>query len=419
MKRLLRATDLGARLAWRWRNRNALPDVIARDRPRLLVDVSAIIRHDAQTGIQRVVRAVWSELQRRSGCDIQVLPVFATSKHGYCYAPADFLQRDGLSRPLVPVQVGPGDKFLALDLSAHLLPKYRRQLQSWRAHGATVHVIVYDLLPITRPAWFTPSAVKHFARWLDVLRNDADQAICISNHVAGELRNVLQACEGTRVEIGRLQLGADIEASLPSSGLGEELRDVLAHLRSRPAILMVGTVEPRKGYESALAAFEHLWRVRPIEAPDLVLVGRAGWKTADLQAKLRSHPEFGRRLHWFDRMSDEGLCLLYKACRGLLMASRGEGWGLPLVEAAMHNRYVLARDIPVFREHGLANVLYFSDDAPDALGKKLLHLAEVGKKPAPPATLPTWSDSVAGLLDTIGLVELKPAALEPQLRKAS
>ena len=165
-------------------------------------------------------------------------------------------------------------------------------------------------------------------------------------------------------------MAGDIAGSVPSTGVCDELSRLLEYLRFRPAILMVGTIEPRKGYEAALAAFEYLWSHGPTDAPDLVLIGKAGWKTVAYQSKIRNHPEFAKRLHWFDNISDEGLCLLYQACRGLLMASRGEGWGLPLIEAALHRRPVLARDLPVFREHALANIQFFSDDAPRALAPR-------------------------------------------------
>lgn len=416
MKRL---GNIGARRAWLWRHRDAFCDPGSSHMPRLLVDVSAIIRHDAKTGIQRVVRAVWSELRRRGGADFEVLPVFATASHGYCYAPDDFLERARGAAVLEPVRVREGDKFLGLDLSAHLLPKYRRQLQAWRAHGATTHLVVYDLLPLKRPDWFTPAAVANFGRWFDLLANEADQAVCISNQVARDLDARLRSTIAPRKPaIGRMQMGADIAGSVPSSGICEQLQRTLEHVRFRPAILMVGTIEPRKGYDPALAAFHELWKNRP-DSPDLILVGRPGWKTEKLQGLIRSHPQFGRRLHWFNGMSDEGLCLLYDACRGLLMTSRGEGWGLPLIEAAMHRRYVLARDLPVFREQGLANTLFFEDDSPAALGARLMELVQIGQSPAPAATLPTWSDCVGGLLETIGISATRESVSEPLLLKAS
>jgi glycosyltransferase involved in cell wall biosynthesis len=418
VKKVVRAGNVGARQAWLWRNRFAFGRPGPGHRSRLLVDVSAILCHDAQTGIQRVVRAVWSELHERRDAGFETVPVYATSTHGYCYAPFDFLERGARILPAEPVSVRQGDKFLGLDLSAHLLPKYRRQLRSWRAYGASIHIVVYDLLPLLRPEWFTSAASSHFRKWYDVLQQHADQAICISDQVARDLRERLHATAAQgRVSIGRLKMGADIAGSLPSAGLCPEAKQLLEHLRFKPAILMVGTIEPRKGYDAALAAFEYLWRNRPDEAPELVIVGKPGWKSTELEAKLRSHPEAGRRLHWFDRMSDEGLCLLYDSCRGVLMASRGEGFGLPLIEAAMHRRHVLARDLAVFREQRFPNVGYFSDDRPEPLGDRLVELAALGKQQAPlPANLPTWSDSVDGLLRELGLVETR--FVEP-LRKAS
>jgi glycosyltransferase involved in cell wall biosynthesis len=164
---------------------------------------------------------------------------------------------------------------------------------------------------------------------------------------------------------------------------------------------MVGTVEPRKGYDAALAAFEHLWAGDGERAPQLLIVGKPGWKTEDLQQRIRAHREHGRRLHWLSGVSDDGLCRLYEASRGLLMASRGEGMGLPLVEAAMHGCAILARDLPVFREQGLTGVLYFDDERPAALAGKLRELASVDASVVRPC-LPTWRDMVDQLLLLLG-----------------
>lgn len=409
MRQIARAANLGSRRAWLLRNRSQFGTTVASQRPQLLVDVSAIIKHDAQTGIQRVVRSVWSELARRSGQRFDAVPVYATATHGYCYAPDNFLDRDAPVLPTIPVRVSPGDRFLALDLSAHLLPKYRAQLKAWRAYGATLHFVVYDLLPLLRPDWFSSAAVGHFRKWFQLLSDEADQAICISDQVARDLREKLpRIVASPKPTIGHMDMGGDISASEPSTGVCDDLAQLLDRFRFRPAILMVGTVEPRKGYDAALAAFERLWASDVGEAPDLVIVGKSGWKTERLQEKLRTHPERGRRLHWFDQMSDEGLCLLYDACRGVLMASRAEGFGLPVIEAALHRRYVLARDLPVFREQNLPNVSFFTNEAPLALANDILALASRGQKsPAPTVVLPTWSDSVDGLLQGMGLGSFK------------
>lgn len=399
------AARFGARHVWLWRHRRKFGERPPADQPRLVVDVSAIIRHDAQTGIQRVVRAVWSELHRRNGQGFVLVPIYATHKQGYCYAPADFLDCPPVLGAPRPVRLGAGDKFLGLDLSAHLLPKYRQQLRAWRSHGATVHVVVYDLLPLLRPQWFNGKTSAHFHNWFSVLAEDADQAICISKQVARDLRHYLhERAPKSPLAITNMEMGGDIANSRPSEGVCQEVSELLDRLRFRPAILMVGTVEPRKAYDTALAAFEHLWRDRGGDAPDLVIVGKAGWKTKALQQRIRAHPEHGKRLHWLEGVTDEGLGRLYEACRGLFMASHGEGFGLPLAEAMVQRRYVLARDLPVFREQNLPNVLFFDDDLPETLGQELMDLTRVGPlSPHANFELPTWSDSVDSLLANLNI----------------
>ena len=408
MKRLAFAARFGARHAWLWRHRQRIGEQ-GREQPRLLVDVSAIIHHDAQTGIQRVVRAVWSELRQRHGHGIEVAPVYATHSRGYCYAPLDFLEARPNDLPRVPVRARANDRFLGLDLSAHFLPKYRRQLRAWRAHGVTIHMIVYDVLPLLKPQWFSSTAVVNFRNWFRLLTEDVDQAICISRQVSRDLREcVRDRAPLSTLSIASMQMGGDIASTRPSEGVCGEVSNLIDRLRFRPAILMVGTIEPRKGHAAALPAFELLWRTRGSEAPDLVIVG----KPAALQKYIQSHPERGRRLHWLDQVSDEGLGRLYEASRGLLVASHAEGFGLPLAEAITQRRPVLARDLAVFREQNLPSVLFFEDDRPAALSERLMDLLKIGPLPANmKPDFPTWSSSVDGLLHELGIST--PARTEP------
>lgn len=420
MKLLSKIRDFGAREAWLFWNRHLLTRPEDCEVRRLLIDVSTIIRYDAQTGIQRVVRAVWSELKRRSGDGFLLVPIYATTSHGYCYAPPDFLGCEAEALRPIPVRTGPGDKFLGLDLSAHLLPGYRKQLRAWKANGAAIAILVYDLLPLSRPDWFSTRAVDSFHKWFDVLENDADQALCISNEVAADLGRRLCARGARGPSITTIRMGADIAASLPSSGMSPAVAQFLEKVRFRHYVLMVGTIEPRKGYDFSLSVFERLWREWPSSAPDLVIAGKPGWKTKSLQDTLRSHPERGKRLHWLDDVSDEVLCRLYGACSCIFVASYGEGFGLPLIEAAMFGRPVLARDLAVFREQELPNVQFFEDDSVDRVGALLMQLATTRSRSRPSALeLPTWSACVDDLLRQTGIKREESNGLGSALRKAS
>ena len=382
----------------------------------LLVDVSVIHQSDARTGIQRVVRSLLLQLLQAPPAGYRVCPIFAARQHGYCYAAPGFLEQpaqapDAASQPVqAEVQVQSGDLFLGLDLAAHLLPRHQAQVLRWKRSGVKLHVVVYDLLPLQHPAWFNPKTTRNFKRWIKWMAVYADSAVCISETVKLELRTWLSASFGlspSALSASTIVLGADIDASAPSSGLPANAEFLLARLRNTPAVLMVGTLEPRKGYDQALAAFEQLWQ-QPGPTPLLVLVGRPGWKTEALQEKLRTHAQAGKRLFWLEDASDEYLANLYTTCCGVLVASRAEGFGLPLVEAALHGKSVLARDLPVFRDMKVEGITYFDSETAQGLTAALtqwLKSAAVTSSKPPTVALPTWQVSAAQLTQALGLTQ--------------
>ncbi|MGQ0484085.1 MAG: glycosyltransferase family 4 protein [Hyphomicrobiales bacterium] len=381
----------------------------------LLIDVSVVINNDSRTGIQRVVRALYLQLMRQPPAGWRVRPVFATRKHGYRYASDGFLRPDEqASRPggTSAVSATPGDFFLGLDLTAHLLPLHRSELVRWRLLGVEIHIVVYDLLPVLHPDWFNPRTIRNFRRWLRTIAVFADRLICISDAVKSDLVDWLArhySLAPGAIAIDTIALGADIEASAPDRGLPENIGQLLDAFSRKPSVLMVGTLEPRKGHNQVLAAFETLWK-RGHEI-NLVIVGRPGWKTEALQQRLRTHPQSQDRLYWLDNVSDELLGLLYAASTGVIVASKAEGFGLPLVEALHHRKPVLARDIPVFREIGGSGITFFSGVCTESLVTNLeswLTGIDGGQTPHS-APRHTWHDCAGELLVCLGIGQAAPA----------
>jgi glycosyltransferase involved in cell wall biosynthesis len=171
----------------------------------------------------------------------------------------------------------------------------------------------------------------------------------------------------------------------------------------RPTFLMVGTIEPRKGHAQALAAFEQLWAAG--ENIGLIIAGKPGWSTETLLERLRIHPEAGSRLHWLQQPGDADLARLYAGASGLLVASEGEGFGLPIVEAARAGLRVLARDIPVFREIAGDHAVWFSglDATPLAAAlRQWLAMEKTGQLPSiKKMPVLSWDDSVTAFLQLL------------------
>lgn len=384
----------------------------------LLVDVSTIIRTDSRTGIQRVVRALLGEMSKAAPAGVTVQPVFASRNHRFCKA---VFTSDGQLTNICDgkpqfqaVTVNAGDVFLGLDLAAQTVPLVERQLGEWRRAGVSINFMVYDLLPLARPEWFSERLVRNFRRWLGVVARLGDSCICISETVAQNLRHDLSRyAVQQRPAIVTIPLGADLQSSFPSRGLSADCRSTLEWVEQTQPLMTVGTIEPRKGHDRLLDAFDCLWRKSPDSDLALLIVGRPGWKTERIQDRIRQHPEYGKRLIWLDGASDEFLAELYSRCGGVISASLQEGFGLPLIEGLAYGAPVLARDIPVFREVGGSLFDYFDSDAPSDLAGRIVEWVAKRRPPssAEIARLPRWSDSAAALLDNLGLAQA--SGLEP------
>lgn len=377
----------------------------------IFVDISELANTDHKTGIQRVVRSILQELLNNPPPGYRVEPVYAKSG-GHCYRYARQYTLRALNCPDSflcdeEIEFRNGDIFLGLDLQHGVTLTHETFYRKMRDYGVRTHFVVYDLLPIQFPHFWEAKhkidEVHH--RWLSIL-SKSDGAICISKAVADELTEWFELYGPVRMrpfKISWFHLGADINASMPSGGVPLEATEVLKQIGSGQSFLMVGTVEPRKAHAQTLAAFEQLWAVGT--ACNLIIVGRQGWLVDAFAQKLRNHPQLGRQLFWLEGISDEYLEKIYAACDCLIASSEGEGFGLPLIEAAQHKLSIIARDIPVFREVAGDHAYYFNGLEPQDLAdtvRQWLALHAEGKAPSS-TNMPwlTWRQSTEQLLAQI------------------
>lgn len=398
----------------------SLAQVMARNvrnvRPQLLVDVSELVRRDSRSGIQRVVRSILQEWLSSPPEQFDLRLVYGDHlRLGYRYANRfiqNFLNQGSNSEILVPedndlfIDFNAGDIFVGLDMQHEVQIFQGPFYQHMRAHGVDVRFVVYDLLPLTMPQYFPPAASANHALWITEAAK-SDGVVCISQAVANDFNDWIARQHPldaqVRPAIQWFHLGADIESSLPTAGLPANADIVLEQLRGAPSFLMVGTLEPRKGHDQVLQAFCLLWEQGL--SCNLVLVGRGGWGVDHLPKKIRSYPEYGRALLWLDSASDEYLEKVYAASTCLVAASYGEGFGLPLIEAAQHKLPIIARDIPVFREVAGEHAYYFNAAQPDELARVLrdwLALYRAEKHPRSDA-MPwlTWQQSATQLAEIL------------------
>jgi glycosyltransferase involved in cell wall biosynthesis len=347
-----------------------LPDSLSARQ--LFIDVTTIAKNDLRTGIERVVRAQILALLRQPG-RLRVEPVRLDCIHGrwqYRYAHAWTqslldIKADGAPDHVVDLQAG--DILFGADYAPIAVAAAAQQglYEAWNARGVSVQFQVFDLLPVLQPQFFPVGADHTHAGWLAAIGAAADQLVCISAAVATDTANWLaKNATAPTPRIVSCHLGADFDGARPAPAVRTS-----AH-NATPIFLMVGTIEPRKGHLQTLAAFELLWQ-RGVDVA-LTVVGVEGW-TALAAPERRSIPQIVMHLHhlkdhknftWLPTVTDAELEQLYLHSACLLAPSEGEGFGLPLIEAARYQLPILARDLPVFREVGGDSMTYFHGTSP-------------------------------------------------------
>lgn len=376
------------------------------ERRRVIIDVSHIAKSDHKTGIPRVLKKVVHALYCANSAGYE--PIAVELVDGTLKPAADWLHSQGLilgrdvpmTRANQAITFMPGDVFLMLDSSWARYKEFFPIFSSARQARVSIVTAIYDLLPITLPVGNIVDGGKEwFTGWFEDAIDSSDGLLCISQSVAEDVKKyVRDRAEATKKpKIGYWHLGSDINAAVTGSAV------IFETLQNLQYLLMVGTIEPRKSHAVALASMEQLWS----QGVDLCLciVGKEGWMVSDLMRQLRNHPQAGKKLFIFESPGDYDIQFLYSRAKALLFISKGEGFGLPLVEAANFGTPIVCSDIPVFREIAGNFATYVNHEDHKELAEQLKHWLKTYEAGSLLDTrqMPrlTWEESAAALLDVV------------------
>jgi glycosyltransferase involved in cell wall biosynthesis len=234
-------------------------------------------------------------------------------------APARVLQAAWSRSQWPPVELLSGDVDVFHGTN-FVLPPLRR------ARGV---VTVHDLAYLHQPATVSAASARYRTLVPRSLRR-ASAVVTPSETTA----SLLRAEYDVDVPVVVTPLGVDpawFSAAPPSEELRRELGLPSSYL------LFVGTLEPRKDLRTLLAAHRLMG-----DPPPLVLVGPPGWgEQVDVTGCVT--PGY---------LEDARLRAVVAGAAALVLPSRDEGFGLPVLEALAAGTPVVASDLPVLREVG-------------------------------------------------------------------
>ncbi|MCO5062546.1 MAG: glycosyltransferase family 4 protein [Kiritimatiellae bacterium] len=188
--------------------------------------------------------------------------------------------------------------------------------------GASV-VTIHDVAFLRYPETIEEKNLVYLRSQINQTVRRATAIITVSQFTAREVRELLGVPEE---KLHAIPSGLDPTLRSPTP---EAILALRQRLRlTRPYLLSVGTIEPRKNFPFLVEVFDHLDKFDG----DLVIAGRKGWKFESLLERIARSPRRDR-IHLVEDLPESDLPALYGGAELFLLASLYEGFGFPPLEA--------------------------------------------------------------------------------------
>ncbi|HEV2500461.1 MAG TPA: glycosyltransferase family 1 protein [Terriglobia bacterium] len=266
-------------------------------------------------------------------------------------------------------------------------------------------ITVHDIIPLLFPDHFRSLSgrVLHHSYIASLKR--ADLIFTDSEHSKNDLISA-RGIPPERVVVAPLGFDSELFNSIPPEP------SISKHILNRygiskPYLLHVGTIEPRKNLVRLAHAYRSIVRRQKQSPFQLVLCGRMGWGFEEL-LRLLSDPDLQSHVVMTGPVSDQELAVLYKNSTGCAMPSLYEGFGLPLLEAMASGVPVISSDRSCLPEIGGDAPIYFDPESVEGISEAMERLLEdsgqrevMVQRGLERAKLFSWEDCARKTLDAL------------------
>ncbi|GBH31046.1 glycosyltransferase family 4 protein [Sphingobium xenophagum] len=214
--------------------------------------------------------------------------------------------------------------------------------------GVRIGAYVYDIIPVTHPEFCDEALVTDFSMAICELCAVADFILTISDATQVALKEFIAENGGRPIPMMTVPLAHHLTRETDES---VEWPQQLRRVKGKRYAAYISTIEGRKNHIYVVNVWRRLM-AQGVDVPDLVFVGRHGWKIGALTDVLAATNNLDGRLHIAHNLSDGELNAVYSNCEFSIFTSFVEGWGLPVGESLFHGRPCIASDTSSIPEVG-------------------------------------------------------------------
>lgn len=303
------------------------------------------IRFKRNTGIQRVVRQTASALLN-SG--FQLIPITWDFDHqSFTTVPQEDLefiaQWNGpaveLWSPWVKPDKAPANSwFFEVEVPTEHPEEFHLELIKYaQRHELKTAHIFHDAIPVKIDYLYPLETKKRHSKYMEQLAH-YDIVMPNSNHSADDLGRFWLQKGFTYRTIERKIQPVELAGEFTNTPRNSVTKSTVA---TKPKILMVSTLEPRKNHQTLLNAFE-IAHAKLKGQLELVLVGHYAYP--DVVQLVESFISKYPNISWERNADDSMLQTLYSNCDFTVYPSIEEGFGLPILESQWNGRPCICSD---------------------------------------------------------------------------
>lgn len=320
------------------------------NKPRLILDMY-VLGQGIKTGVYRVCDEIFPRLARSSRFETSYL-----LREGFESSCSSYIDTKQLIGKLISAKQRPPE---SADI---LLSPFGVAPEIWRDDERVLQVhIIYDLIAIRYPEYFTPEAAAE-VRDIVASLNARSVIFAISESTKRDLLSYRPDLRPEQITVMYLAAASTFRPCHSAEKI-RLMRNAYGIPDDVPYLLALATLEVRKNLDQVVNAFVLYLNRNPDSAAHLVLAGMTGWKLEQLHQALRAAGPWRERIVLAGFVEDSDLGALYSDAKCFIYLSRYEGFGLPPLEAMSCGTPVISANNSSLPEViGDAGLLFDADD---------------------------------------------------------